>query len=146
MNFVVLSLIFLGVAFTVASSVGLFWLVRHFVAFVRKRLALEYCDAKPVKNILIFNYEMSAMDLSCYQIITVVYFQFCCKKSTTKCHRIMRTALGTSVVSYDTVLVWYRKFKNKDYDIQEAENSGEPTDFGGKNFRIIFYSSSFIFG
>jgi hypothetical protein len=34
----------------------------------------------------------------------------------------MCTTLGTTVLSYDTVKVWYQKFKNKDYDIQEAEH------------------------
>ncbi|XP_035215528.1 histone-lysine N-methyltransferase SETMAR-like [Stegodyphus dumicola] len=33
----------------------------------------------------------------------------------------MCTALGTNAVSYDTVNVWYLKFKNKSYGIQEAE-------------------------
>jgi hypothetical protein len=64
------------------------------------------------------------MELSRYLIRTMIYFQFCCKKSATECHRIMCTALGTTVVSYDTVKVWYRKFKAKDYDIQKAERFG----------------------
>ncbi|KFM71984.1 Histone-lysine N-methyltransferase SETMAR, partial [Stegodyphus mimosarum] len=40
----------------------------------------------------------------------------------------MYIALGINVVSSDTVKVWYQKFKNKDYGIQEAERSGQPTD------------------
>ena len=32
----------------------------------------------------------------------------------------MYTVLGTSDVSYDTVKVWYGKFKNKNNNIQEA--------------------------
>ncbi|GFY47652.1 uncharacterized protein TNIN_491551 [Trichonephila inaurata madagascariensis] len=52
--------------------------------------------------------------------------EFCCKKLATECHWFMCTALGTTVVSYDTVKVRYSKFK-KDYDIQE-ERSGRPTD------------------
>ncbi|KFM73399.1 Histone-lysine N-methyltransferase SETMAR, partial [Stegodyphus mimosarum] len=48
--------------------------------------------------------------------------------SATECRHIMSTALGTNVVLNDTVKVWYRKFKNEDYDIQEAELSGKPTD------------------
>ena len=40
----------------------------------------------------------------------------------------MCTALGTNFLSYDTVKVWYQIFKNKDYDIQETECSGNLTD------------------
>ena len=43
-------------------------------------------------------------------------------------HVIMYTTLGTNFVSHDTVKVWYLKFKNKDYDIQEKESSGHRTD------------------
>ncbi|KFM65379.1 Mariner Mos1 transposase, partial [Stegodyphus mimosarum] len=71
---------------------------------------------------------MSEMQLSRYQIKTIIYFPFCYKKLATECHQIMYTALGTDVVSYDAVKVWYRKFKSKDYDIQEAEHSGRHTD------------------
>ena len=37
-------------------------------------------------------------------------------------------ALGTTAVSYDIVKVWYHKFKNKDYDIQEAKGPSWPLD------------------
>ena len=57
-----------------------------------------------------------------------IYFNFCCKKSATKCLQIMCTALGANIVSNDTVQIWYWKLKNKDSDIQEAEHSGWPTD------------------
>ncbi|KFM62545.1 hypothetical protein X975_20003, partial [Stegodyphus mimosarum] len=50
------------------------------------------------------------------------------KRSATECHQIMCTALGTNISSYDTVKVWYRKLKKKDYGIQEAKHSGQPTD------------------
>ena len=77
------------------------------------------------------------MELSGYQIRTITYFQYCFKKSATECFRIMCTALGTTVVSYDTVKVWYRKFKNKDYDIQEAERFGRPTDVDEARLREL---------
>lgn len=40
----------------------------------------------------------------------------------------MRTALSTTVVSYGIVNIRYRKFKNKDYSIQEAKRSPRSTD------------------
>ncbi|GFY62371.1 hypothetical protein TNIN_6801 [Trichonephila inaurata madagascariensis] len=40
----------------------------------------------------------------------------------------MCTALGATVVSYDTVKIWNRKFKNKDQNIQQAEQSGQTSD------------------
>lgn len=40
----------------------------------------------------------------------------------------MCTVLRTTIVSYSTVKVWCQLFKNKDYDIREAEQSGQPTD------------------
>ena len=77
------------------------------------------------------------MEQARYQSRTIIYFQFCFKESATECRRIMCTALGTTVVSYDTVKVWYRKFKNKDYDIQEAERSGWPTDVDEARLREL---------
>ncbi|KFM74450.1 Histone-lysine N-methyltransferase SETMAR, partial [Stegodyphus mimosarum] len=49
----------------------------------------------------------------------------------------MCTALGTNAVSYDTVKVWYRSFKSKNNDIQEAEHSGQPTDFDEARLRDL---------
>ena len=90
-----------------------------------------------LKDIVIIKYKVSEMELSRYQIRTIIYFQFCCKKSASACHRIMCTALGTTVVSYDTVKVWYRKFKNKEYDIEEAERCGRPTDVDEARLREL---------
>lgn len=39
-------------------------------------------------------------------------------EKATECHRNMCTDLGTNVGSYDTVVILYENFKNKDYDIQ----------------------------
>ncbi|GFU99190.1 uncharacterized protein TNCV_1229041 [Trichonephila clavipes] len=36
-------------------------------------------------------------------------------------------------LSYDIVKVWYRKFKNNDYDIREAEHSAWLNNFGEKH-------------
>ena len=47
----------------------------------------------------------------------------------------MCTALCTDFVSYDTVKVWYQKFKNKDYDIQETEHYGHLTDVNEDRLR-----------
>lgn len=77
------------------------------------------------------------MELSHYQIWIFIYFQFCCKRSATKCHRIMRAALGTTVLSYDPVKVWYRKFQNKEYDIKQAEYSGRTTDVDETHLREL---------
>ncbi|KFM63323.1 Histone-lysine N-methyltransferase SETMAR, partial [Stegodyphus mimosarum] len=68
------------------------------------------------------------MELSCYQIRTIIYFQFCCTKPATECHQIMCTSIDTNVVSYDTMKVWCRKFKNKDNDIQEAQHFIRPIE------------------
>lgn len=81
------------------------------------------------KKIIIINYKVSEMKQSCYQIRTIIYFQFCCNKSATKFHQIMHTALGTIVISYETAKVCYQKLKNKDYHIQEAKCSNQPTVF-----------------
>ena len=70
------------------------------------------------------------MELSCYRVRTTIYFEICCKKSTTECHRIMCSTFGTNVVSHDSVKVWYRKLQNKDHKIQKVERSRWPTNVG----------------
>ncbi|XP_035208125.1 histone-lysine N-methyltransferase SETMAR-like [Stegodyphus dumicola] len=47
------------------------------------------------------------------------------------------TVLGTNVVSYDIMNVWYRKFRCKDCDIQEAERSGRPVDVDEARLREL---------
>ena len=39
-----------------------------------------------------------------------------------------RLDLGITVALYYSVTIWYRKFKNKNYNIQEARRFGRPTD------------------
>ena len=77
------------------------------------------------------------MDLLCYQIRTIILFQFYCKKSVTECPLLMCTALDITIVSYDTLKVCYQKFKIKDYDIQEEELLGQPTDDGEAHLQEV---------
>ena len=36
--------------------------------------------------------------------------------------------LGSIVVSHDTIKDWYWKYNYKNYDIEEAQHSGQPTN------------------
>lgn len=58
--------------------------------------------------------------VSHYQIKIAIFFQFCVKKSAAEKQQITRTALLTY---HDIEKIWYRNFKAKDYDIQQAECS-----------------------
>ena len=49
----------------------------------------------------------------------------------------MCTALDITIVSYDTLKVCYQKFKIKDYDIQEEELLGQPTDDGEAHLQEV---------
>ena len=73
------------------------------------------------------------MELLRHPIKTIIYFHFCCKKSATECHQITCTASSATVVSCDTVKVWYRRIKNN--GIQEAEFFSPRTDVDGARLR-----------
>ena len=67
---------------------------------------------------------MFEMKLLHYRIRTLNYLKFCYKNAAKECHWILCTALATEVSPYDSVTIWYRKFKNKNYNIQETESFG----------------------
>ncbi|GBM09102.1 hypothetical protein AVEN_5286-1 [Araneus ventricosus] len=53
-----------------------------------------------------------------------MYYEYRNKLSATKCHQKMCERLGVTTVSYDTVKVWFRKFKAGDFDIEDERHSG----------------------
>ncbi|GBN29916.1 hypothetical protein AVEN_253452-1 [Araneus ventricosus] len=66
------------------------------------------------------------MELSRQQIGTIMYYEFRNKLSATECHQNMCESLGINTVSYDTVKVWFRKFKPGNFDIENEPRSGRP--------------------
>ncbi|GFX48438.1 histone-lysine N-methyltransferase SETMAR [Trichonephila clavipes] len=66
------------------------------------------------------------MALSCQQIRTFMYYEFQNKVIATECHKKMCERLGFNTVPYDTVKVWFRKFKAGNFDIEDEPRSGRP--------------------
>ncbi|GBN58105.1 hypothetical protein AVEN_197855-1 [Araneus ventricosus] len=64
------------------------------------------------------------MELSRQQIRTIMYYEFRNKLSATECHQKMCESLGVNTVPYDTVKVWFRKFKAGKLDIEDEPCSG----------------------
>ncbi|XP_015110101.1 uncharacterized protein LOC107036574 isoform X3 [Diachasma alloeum] len=50
------------------------------------------------------------------------------KKAIEACDSICST-LGSNIVSYDTCKYWYKRFKNKDFDLNDRERPGQPLKF-----------------
>ncbi|GBM88406.1 Mariner Mos1 transposase [Araneus ventricosus] len=65
------------------------------------------------------------MELSRQPTRTIMYY-FRNKLSATECHQKMCESLGINTVSYDTVKVWFRKFKAGNFDIEDEPRSGRP--------------------
>ncbi|GBN99186.1 hypothetical protein AVEN_262565-1 [Araneus ventricosus] len=56
-----------------------------------------------------------------------MYYEFRNKLSTTKCHQKCDSS-GINTFSYDTVKVWFRKFKAGNFDINDEQRSGRPIE------------------
>ncbi|GFX21374.1 histone-lysine N-methyltransferase SETMAR [Trichonephila clavipes] len=64
------------------------------------------------------------MELSRHQVRTSMFYEFQNKLSATECHKKMCERLESNIVSYDTVKVWFRKFKARSFDIEDDPRSG----------------------
>ncbi|GBM04174.1 Mariner Mos1 transposase [Araneus ventricosus] len=63
------------------------------------------------------------MEQSRQQIRTFMYYEFRNKLSATECHQKMCESLGINTLSYDTVKVWFWKFKAGNFDIEDEPRS-----------------------
>ena len=77
------------------------------------------------------------MKLSRQQIRTIMYYEFCNKLSATECHQKMCESLGINTVSYDTVKVWFRKFKAGNFNIENEPRSGRPIEVDCEQLKQI---------
>ncbi|GBM21355.1 hypothetical protein AVEN_149922-1 [Araneus ventricosus] len=77
------------------------------------------------------------MELSCRQMRTIMYHEFCNKLSATECHQKMCESLGINIVSYDTIKVWFRKFKAGYFDIEGEPRSGRPIEVDCEQLKQI---------
>ncbi|GBN28954.1 hypothetical protein AVEN_110176-1 [Araneus ventricosus] len=68
------------------------------------------------------------MELSRQQIRTIMYYEFHNKLSATEYLQKMCESLGINTVSYDTVKVWFRKFKAGNFDTEDEPRSGCPIE------------------
>ncbi|GBM06917.1 hypothetical protein AVEN_147854-1 [Araneus ventricosus] len=68
------------------------------------------------------------MELSRQQIRTIMYYEFRNKLCGTECHQKMCESLGINSASYDTVKVWFLKFKAVNFDIEYEPRSGRPIE------------------
>ncbi|GBM01617.1 hypothetical protein AVEN_60029-1 [Araneus ventricosus] len=76
------------------------------------------------------------MELSRQQIRTIMYYEFRNKLSATECHQKLCESLGINTVSYDTIKVWFRKFKARNFDIDEPR-SGRPIEVDCEQLKQI---------
>ncbi|GBM36339.1 Histone-lysine N-methyltransferase SETMAR [Araneus ventricosus] len=77
------------------------------------------------------------MELSRQQIKTIVYYEFRNKLSATECHQKMCESLGINTVSYDTIKVWFQKFKARNFDIEDEPRSGRPIEVDCEQLKQI---------
>ncbi|GBN80024.1 hypothetical protein AVEN_180621-1 [Araneus ventricosus] len=77
------------------------------------------------------------MQLSRQQIRTIMYYEFRNNRSATECHQKMCGSLGINTVSYDTVKVWFRKFKAGNFHTEDEPRSGRPIEVGCEQLEQI---------
>ncbi|GBO05467.1 Histone-lysine N-methyltransferase SETMAR [Araneus ventricosus] len=77
------------------------------------------------------------MELSRQQIRTIMDYVFRNKFNATKFHQKMCESLGINTVSYDTVKVWFRKFKAGTFDIEDEPRSGHPIEVDCEQLKQI---------
>ncbi|CAD5212181.1 unnamed protein product [Bursaphelenchus okinawaensis] len=61
------------------------------------------------------------------QVRAMLLLKFCEHGNAARATKEICSAIGPSVVSYDTVKVWFLKFKNGDFDMSEKPRSGRPS-------------------
>ncbi|GBN91453.1 hypothetical protein AVEN_14730-1 [Araneus ventricosus] len=66
-----------------------------------------------------------------------MYYEFRNKLSATECHQKMCENLGINTVSYDTVKVWFRKFKAGNFDIEDEPRSCRPIEVDCEQLKQI---------
>jgi transposase len=59
----------------------------------------------------------------------VLLHYFILKKSAAESHRMLVEAYGIHALSETTCRDWFRRFKNKDFDVEDKERSGQPKKF-----------------
>ncbi|GBM36560.1 Histone-lysine N-methyltransferase SETMAR [Araneus ventricosus] len=77
------------------------------------------------------------MELSRQQIRTIMYYEFRYKRSATECHQKMCESLGINTVSYDTVKVWFQKFKAGNFDTEDEPRSCRPIEVDCEQLKQI---------
>ncbi|GBL99338.1 Histone-lysine N-methyltransferase SETMAR [Araneus ventricosus] len=77
------------------------------------------------------------MELSRQQIRKSMNYEFRNKLSASKCHQKMCESLGINTVSYDTIKVWFRKFKAGNFDIEDEPRSGCPIEVDCEQLKHI---------
>ena len=58
----------------------------------------------------------------------IMYYEFQNKLCATECHKKMCESFGFNTVSYDTVKVWFWKFKAGNFNIEDEPCSGRPAE------------------
>ncbi|GBM09193.1 Histone-lysine N-methyltransferase SETMAR [Araneus ventricosus] len=66
-----------------------------------------------------------------------MYYEFRNKLGATECHQKTCESLGINTVSYDTVKVWFRKFKGGNFDIEDEPPSGHPIEVDCEQLKRI---------
>ncbi|GBM10320.1 hypothetical protein AVEN_50028-1 [Araneus ventricosus] len=67
----------------------------------------------------------------------IMYYEFRNKLNATECHQKMCESLGINTVSYDTVKVWFWKFKAGNFDIEDETHSGCPIEVDCEQLKQI---------
>ena len=62
----------------------------------------------------------------------ILLHNFIQKKFAAETHRILVETYGDHALSEITYKVWFRRFKNNDYYIEDKEHSGAPKKFENK--------------
>ncbi|GBL90578.1 hypothetical protein AVEN_179484-1 [Araneus ventricosus] len=66
-----------------------------------------------------------------------MYYELRNKLSATECHQNTCESLGINTVSYDTVKVWFWKFKTGNFDIEDEPRPGRPIEVDCEQLKQI---------
>ena len=67
----------------------------------------------------------------------ILQHSFIQKKSAAEAHRILVETYGDHALSETTCRDWFRRFKNKDFDVEDKERSGALKKFEDKELEVL---------
>ncbi|GBN78897.1 Histone-lysine N-methyltransferase SETMAR [Araneus ventricosus] len=73
-----------------------------------------------------------------------MYYEFRNKLSATICHQQMCKSLGINTVSYDTIQVWFRKFKARNFEIEDEPRSGHTIEVDCEQLKRIIDQHRYV--